>query len=153
MRGRPPSAPVLARDDDITRLATTERPIIAPVLDEDDGEVLPAEAEIPLEELGEATEEGLLHLGRPTAGQDDLDEDPTIRSRYLEIGRIEAEMLRIVLSDDLESIAFRDAERLDESQLDVVSQGRKLLASSPGQELDTNKRHALTSSHCATPRA
>src|SRR6266850_2152636 len=154
MRAPRVGARILSRDlhlgGCIRRLAIAEGPVFLGHLDQVDPGVLPAHAEHS-EVVSYATEERAL-LGERAAGADgELDDHDVVGARDAEVARVVDQVARLVLAQDLEAVAFRYADRLDQRAMHRVAQLAAELRRAPLAERDAHQRQGVTGR--AEPRA
>ena len=98
----------------VLHLAITKRPVLAAGIDEADPYVLLAHALLSVDLVSDMLIESLFHLGRASADPGDLDDDQVRRVVDAEIAlfRID-DLVRLMASDNLESIVLRDVRDRD----------------------------------------
>src|SRR5436190_22350982 len=127
----------------VGRFAEAERPVFLRHFDEIDPNVLLALSERG-EVVGDAAEKRALLLQAATCTDGDLDDDDVVGARDAEVAGVVNQVARLVFREQLETVQFRDVDRLDERAMQRVAKLAAKFRGAPLAERDAHERHGAS---------
>src|SRR5579859_155829 len=97
-----------------------------------------------MQPVGYGLVEGSFLLDCPPRIQGDLDEDAVIGAADAEISRVEDEILRLMLGDDLEAVILRHVDGAAHGVIDHVADALAIVGGLSFDQVDADERHGIS---------